>query len=150
MRRTHATAIALLLGTAGVAGTLAATRTVHLGAGSAQPTLSERQIAQRSRQLDRFEASLRRSLAQRPPALPPVPRYAASSSAPAVASTPAAAPTAPAAVVTPQIVYRRPAPIVVTVPRAGDASEPDGEREGQSYEADGQSHSDSGEGGDDD
>jgi len=146
VKRTHAAAIAVLLGVAGVAGTVAATRTAGLGASSAQPTLSERQIVQRSRQLNRFEASLRRSLAQRPPALPPVPRYAASSPAP-VSSAPA---PATAAAVTQKIVYRRPAPIVLTTPRSGGEREVDEGREDESYEAEGQGRSESGEGGDDD
>ncbi len=146
MKRTHATAIAVLLGVAGVAGTFAATRSADLGASSAQPTLAERQIVQRSRKLDAFEASLRKSLAQRPPALPPVPRYTASSPAPvSSAATPAAA-----AAVTPRIVYRRPAPIVVTTPRSGGEREEDEGREDESHEAEGQGHSESGEGEDDD
>lgn len=129
MRRTHATAIALLLGTAGVAGTLAATRTVHLGASSAQPKLTERQIVQRSHQLDRFEASLRKSLAQRPPALPAV--SATSAPGAAVASSaplPAAAPV--------RVVYRRPAPIVIVKHRPGGGHESDGGYEAQGGGAD--------------
>lgn len=125
MRRTHATAIALLLGTAGVAGTLAATRTVHLGASSAQPKLTQRQIVQRSRQLDRFEASLKKSLAQRPPALPAVSSTSASGAA--VASPqplPAAAPV--------RVVYHRPAPIVIVKHRPGGGGE-----SGDGYEAEG-------------
>ena len=155
MKRTHAAAIAVLLGVAGTAGTVAATRTAGLGASSAQPTLSERQIVQRSRKLDAFEGSLRRSLAQRPPALPPVPRYTASSLAPVTASAPSPATAAAAAAATQRIVYRRPAPIVVTTPRpGGEREEGEGREadddEAESYQTEGQGHSESGEGGDDD
>jgi hypothetical protein len=126
MRRTHATAIALLLGTAGVAGTLAATRTVHLGSSSAQPKLTQRQIVQRSHQLDRFEASLKKSLAQRPPALPAVSFSSTSAPGAAVASPsplPAAAPV--------RVVYRRPAPIVIVKHRPGGGHESDDGYEAQ-------------------
>lgn len=160
MKRTHATAIAVLLGVAGVAGTFAATRSADLGASSAQPKLTERQIVQQSRKLDAFEASLRKSLAERPPALPAVPRYLASSPAPApaTASAPAlataptttAASSAAAAAVTPKIIYRRPAPIVRTTPQSGGEREEDEGREDEGHEVEGQGHSESGEGGDDD
>lgn len=156
MKRAHTAAIAVLLGVAGVAGTVAATRTAGLGASSAQPTLSEQQIVQRSRQLDRFEASLRRSLAQKPPALPPVRRYTASSST-SVSSTPisstpvpSASTPAAAAAVPLKIVYRRPAPIVVTTPRSGGESAEDEDHEDESYDAEGQAPSESREDGDDD
>lgn len=143
MKRTHAAAIAVLLGAAGVAGTVAATRTAGLGASSAQPNLTERQIVQRSRKLDAFEASLRTSLAARPPALPAVPRYAASSPAP-VSSAPT---PATAAAVTQRIAYRRPAPIVITTPRSGGEREEDEGREAdgdgsESYEAEGEGEDD--------
>ncbi len=158
MKRAHTAAIAVLLGVAGVAGTVAATRTAGLGASSAQPALSERQIVQRSRQLDRFEASLRTSLAQKPPALPPVPRYTASSStsvpastpAPPRASTSAVSSLAAAAASEAQIVYRRPAPIVVTTPRPGGESAETEGHEDESYDAEGQAPDESRDGGDDD
>ncbi len=92
MRKIHIAVVALLLGLAATLGTLAATRTVGLGASShrAQDVL----IQKRSRQLDAFEASLRRQLAQKAPALPAV-QGAASAAAP-------------------RIVYHRPPPIIVT------------------------------------
>lgn len=136
MKRTHASVIALLLGAAGVSGTIAATRTAHLGASSTAPKLSQTQIVQRKRQLDRLEASLKRSLAQRPPALPAVPAVPAAS-APA-ASTPApgavVASTAPLPAAAPQqVVYRRPAPIVIVKHRAGGEAE--AESSGGEHEA---------------
>jgi len=92
MKRTHTLAIALLIGLAAIAGAFAATRTAGLGASARLASVSDAQIAQRTRQLDRVEASLRRARAQRPPALPPV-RFAR---------------------VTPQrVVYVRPQPITV-------------------------------------
>jgi len=87
---------------------VAATRTAGLGAAS-QAHSSDTTIAARQQRLNRVEASLRKALADRPPALP-------------------ALPAAPAAAA-PRVVYHRPAPIVVVTHRAG------GEHEG--YEAEG-------------
>jgi len=72
MRRAHALVLSLAIGVATIAGTVAATRTATLGART-----SDTQVAARSARLDRFEASLRRAAADRPPALPPL-RTAAS------------------------------------------------------------------------
>lgn len=74
MSRKHLFAIVVLLGAALVAGLLALTRT-----STAATPASSTQIAAKSRSLDRLEASLRRSLAARPPALPEAGRTAASS-----------------------------------------------------------------------
>jgi hypothetical protein len=68
MSRKHLFPIVVLLGAATIAGLLAVTRTVDLG--TAAQSASGAEIAARSRSLDRLEASLRRSLASRPPALP--------------------------------------------------------------------------------
>ena len=65
MGRKHLFAIVVLLGAAAVAGLLALTRTT-----TAATQASSTQIAAKTRSLDRLEASLRRSLAERPPALP--------------------------------------------------------------------------------
>lgn len=89
MRRAHALVLSLAVGVAAVAGTIAATGTATLGARA-----SDTQVAQRAARLDRFEASLKRAAADRPPALPPLET--------------AAAPSAPAA---PRVVYVRPAPV---------------------------------------
>lgn len=64
MPRKHLFVIVVLLGAALVAGLLALTRT-----STASTQASSTQIAAKSRSLDRLEASLRRSLAARPPAL---------------------------------------------------------------------------------
>jgi hypothetical protein len=68
MSRKHLFAIVVLLGAAAVAGLLALTRTSQVGATTTQS--SSTQIAARTRSLDQFEASLRRSLAELPPARP--------------------------------------------------------------------------------
>ena len=65
MSRKHLFAIVVLLGAAAVAGLLALTRTT---AAATQAPSTE--IAAKSRSLDRLEASLRRSLAEQPPAVP--------------------------------------------------------------------------------
>jgi hypothetical protein len=101
-----------VLALASIFGVVAATRTAGLGAAAQTTTSSSAAIAARQQRLDRVQASLRKALADRPPALPAVP------SAPATAAAQA-----------PRVVYHRPAPIVVIKHRAG------GEHEG--YEAEG-------------
>ena len=93
MRKLNVILIAALLALAAVLGTLAASRTVSLGA-SAKATRAST-LEARAKKLYAFEASLDRALARRPPALPVVPKPAA--------ATPA-----------PRVVYRRPPPVVVT------------------------------------
>jgi hypothetical protein len=90
MRRPHALVLSLAIGVAAVAGTLAATRTATLGARA-----SDAQVAARTARLDRFEASLRRAAADRPPALPPL-------------RTATVQPSA-----APRLVFVRPAPVPV-------------------------------------
>ena len=119
MKPVHALVIAGVLAVAALAGVVAATRTTTLGV-SAQQT-SAASLAKRTQQLDRFEASLRKQLAAKPPKLPAVP------SAPASVPV-AAAPAAPAPAVQ-RVVYRRPAPIVVVKHRTGGEHE-SGDHEG--------------------
>jgi hypothetical protein len=115
--------VVLSLAFAAVTGTIALTRTVHLGQAAARPSVSRHLIVKRKTQLDRFEASLRAELKRRPPAVPRVPP------APAVSPAPAAAPmTAPASVAAQRVVYRRPAPIIVHKHRPGG-----GEHEGADH-----------------
>jgi len=64
MSRKHLFAVVVLLGAAAVAGLLALSRTT-----TAATPASSTQIAAKSRSLDRLEASLRRALAQQPPAV---------------------------------------------------------------------------------
>ena len=104
MSRTRALIVCLAVGLAAVAGVFALQSTVSLG-GQAQAT-TDRQVAQRTAQLNRYEASLRKALAQKPPPLPAAP---ASSSVGTPLQT-----TAPV-----RVVFHRPPPIVVTKHRAG-------------------------------
>ena len=98
MHKLNLTLIAALIAGAAVLGTVAAVRTTALS--TAHTRSADRTVAQRAKQLDRFEAALRAQLRKRPPALPAVPKPAA---APAPSNVQAA----------PRVVYRRPAPIVV-------------------------------------
>jgi hypothetical protein len=93
MKKIHALAIALILAVSAGLGLAAATKTAGLRSAPPTTVTSKAAIAARSRKLDRLEASLRRALRDKPPALP-------------AARRPAAAPAQ-------QVVYRRPAPIVV-------------------------------------
>jgi hypothetical protein len=122
MSRRLAIVFVALLAVNAIVGTVALTRTIHLG--QAQHTSSNALVTKRSAQLDRFEASLHAQLAKKPPALPKVPSGSASSG-----------PTGSAAgAVAPRVRYVRPAPIVVTKHRTGGDHEDDaasaGEREG--------------------
>jgi hypothetical protein len=102
MNKVHALTVAAILTVAAVFGFVAATKTVGLR--SANATASSGAVAARAHRLDRVEASLRRALRAKPPALPALP-----------SARPAAA--------TPQVVYRRPAPIVVVKHRANSEAE---------------------------
>ncbi len=96
MRKLHITIVALLLAGAAVLGTVAMTRTARVGAATTQRNDAAYQA--RVKQLNAAEAKLRRALAAKP-----------------------AAPAAPAVASAPRVVYRRPAPIVVTLhKRQGD------------------------------
>ena len=117
MSRRLAIVFVALLAVNAIVGTVALTRTMHLG--QAQHRSSNALVAKRSAQLDRFEASLHAQLAKKPPALPKLP-----SAAPAGATTVSA--TAAAA---PRVRYVRPAPIIVRKHRVG------GEHEGESFAA---------------
>ncbi len=115
MPRKAAIVVVLALAFAAVTGTIALTKTVHLGQAAAKPRVAKSVIAKRKAQLDRFEASLRAALKKKPPAVPKVPP------APAVAPAPAAAPAAPSALASAQrVIYRRPPPVIVHKHRAGE------------------------------
>ncbi len=101
MARKHVLLVSLMLGLAIAIGTLAAVRTTQAGKPSTTAArVSSVSLAQRSRALDRVQASLQKALSRRPPTLPRVSSYAPAGNAPAVA-------------VPPPIQYVRPAPIVV-------------------------------------
>jgi hypothetical protein len=153
MSRVHAVFLSLFAAAALAAGTAALAHTLHLGAASNKT--SNLLLLKRSRQLVRFEASLRVALHRKPPPLPRVPRVKApvvkppppvALPAPAPAAAPiavapaasppppvsAAAPTpALAAAKTPRVIYRRPPPIVIHVHRHGgdaqDSQQPGGD-----------------------
>jgi len=114
MSRRLAIVIAALLAVNAVVGTVALTRTVHLG--QASRAASDAVITKRAAQLDRFEASLHAQLAKKPPPLPKMPSASASG-----AATPVAAGTT-----APRVRYVRPAPIVVHTHRAGGEHEHEG------------------------
>jgi len=116
MPRTTALVVVLALGFAAVTGTIALTKTVHLGQAAARPHVSQAAIAKRKTQLDRFEASLRAQLKQKPPGIPKLPAIPPATTTPAAAASPA-----PAA--SQRVVYVRPAPIVVHKHRAGGEHE---------------------------
>lgn len=98
MNKLHITIVAGLLAAAAVLGTFAATHTVSLGA--AHTRANNGKVLVRAKQLSRFEASLQRALAKKPPALPTVPK--------ASAARQAGAPSAQ-----PRVIYQRPPAIVV-------------------------------------
>ncbi len=131
MPRKHTIVVALSLAFAAVVGTIALAKTVHLGQASAKP-VSQTVVTKRTRQLDRFEASLRAALKKAPPAVPKLPPT------PVVSTTPAAAPAvsapiaAPAAAAAPpqRVVYVRPAPIIIHKHRAGGEHESEGSDQG--------------------
>jgi hypothetical protein len=109
MSRKHAF-VSVVLALNAVIGTVALTRTVHLGVASHEA--SSRLIATRTARLDKFEASLKAQLAQKPPSLP-------KKSPLTTASAPATSATANA----PRVRYVRPAPIIIHKHRAGGETE---------------------------
>lgn len=116
MSRNYAIAFAVLLAFNAVIGTVALTRTLHLGQASKQASqkTSSALIAKRTTQLDRFEASLKAQLAKKPPQLPKVP---------SAATYAAAAPPTAVAASAPQVRYVRPAPIIIHKHRPGGEHE---------------------------
>jgi hypothetical protein len=92
MRRLNVIVIAGLLAVAAVLGTVAASRTVSLGASARHVTAAS--VQTRAKRLDAFEASLHRALDRKPPALPAVPEGTVAAAAP-------------------RVVYHRPPPVVV-------------------------------------
>jgi hypothetical protein len=112
MNRTRALILSLAVGVAAIAGVFALGHTLSLG--NQARAVTDRQIAQRSARLDRYQASLRKALAQKPPALPPAPTTS-STAAPAQVAAPV------------RVVYHRPPPIVVTKHRAGGEHENESE-----------------------
>lgn len=125
MNRTRPLIVSLAVGLAAVAGVFALGNTLSLG--QQAHTSKDKQVAQRTAQLDRYEASLRKALAQKPPALPPVP--AATTVTPPSTQSAVSAPAQSAPAV--RVVYHRPPPIVVIKHRPGGAHESEFEGAGQ-------------------
>ena len=105
MTRTRALLVSLAVAIAAVAGVFALGNTLTLGA-KAQST-SDVQVAQRTAQLNRYEASLRKALTQKPPPLPTVPSTTAQGSSTLQSAAPV------------RVVYQRPPPVIVVKHRAG-------------------------------
>jgi hypothetical protein len=121
MNRSRALIVSLAVAVAAIAGVFALTSTVSLGSKARATT--DKQVAARTAQLDRYEASLRKALALKPPKLPAVPAAAQSS-----ASVQSAAPT--------RVVYHRPPPVVVVKHRAGSENEAEYEHGDEGAELD--------------
>lgn len=105
MKKIHVLAVAALLGLAAVVGVVAASQTA--GIGTAQTArASNHTIVLRAKRLDAAERALKRALAHRPPALPARPSASSSSAAPVA-----------------QVIYRRPAPVVVLKHRGANGEQ---------------------------
>ena len=121
MTRSRALIVSLAAAVAAIAGVFALTSTVSLG--SQAHATTDKQVAARTAQLDRYEASLQKALAQKPPRLPAVPKTAVSSSA-SVQSAPRV-----------RVVYHRPPPIVVH--KSSGSDHEDAYEDGHGDEAEG-------------
>ncbi len=116
MNRTRALIVSLAVGLAAIAGVFALGHTLALS--NATSSTTDQKVAQRTRQLNRYEASLRKALVQKPPALPAVPRAGSDGSALQVAAgTPAPS------LASVGVVFHRPPPVVVIKHRAGGEAE---------------------------
>lgn len=73
MRSPHRLALAVILGGAALSGTVALSKTVHLGADAPKTAVDAKAIARRQAQLNAAERSARTALARATPGLPPVP-----------------------------------------------------------------------------
>ena len=103
MNQTRALVLSLAVGLAAVSGLFALTSTVSLG--QQTHASGDAQIARRTAQLNRYEASLRQALAQKPPPLPPLPDAGQAARMQTVVPT--------------RVIYRRPPPVVVVTHRPG-------------------------------
>jgi hypothetical protein len=110
MNGKHALTISLVVGIAAIAGTVAATKTIHLGRPAAKPAAASSSVATRSKALDRVEISLQKALKQKPPKLPALPAAVAAGGAPVAGSS---------AQQGQRVLYVRPAPIIRHVHRPG-------------------------------
>ncbi len=118
MSRKHVVVIVVLLAFNAVVGAVALTRTIHLG--QASHKASNALVTKRTKQLDRFEASLKAQLAKKTPPLPKAP----------LVSVAATATPATAASSAPLVKYVRPAPIIIHKHRTGGEHETEGSGSG--------------------
>lgn len=116
MKKIHAAAIALILAVSAGLGLVAATKTAGLRTTTSAAPAPSSSIAARTHRLNRIEASLRRALRDKPPALPAVP----------AGRRPTAAPPAQQ-----RVIFRRPAPLVVVKHRSNHEDEYEGEHESE-------------------
>jgi len=103
MGRIRAAIIAFAVAAVAISGVFTVGRV--LAPGSQKPAVTNAEVARRARQLDRYEASLVRALAKRPPALPPIPVASSAGAQQAVAAP---------------VVYRRLPSVVVAGARPTD------------------------------
>ena len=76
MNRLHALIVSVVLAAAGIAGAIAATQTMQLGAASAAPAQTDSAaLRARANKLNDWAKALKSTLAKRPPALPAVPQF---------------------------------------------------------------------------
>ena len=124
MRPRHAAVISLLLAFSVAAGAFAAQRTMATAShASAKSSKLSPVLAGRAHALDRMETSLRRALAQRPPALPKMPRFKKLPVATAAPARVSIARTSSSGA--PRTIFVRPPAHIVTVHRHGGEHEDD-------------------------
>jgi hypothetical protein len=127
VNRITALAVSVAVAVSAAAGAFALTSTLAHGTEARAST--DAVVAARTEQLDRFEASLRASLAQKPPALPALP--------------PATRGAAPADATAPAAVYRQAPPSVKSAAFADDGGGgEDGEHAGDEHVAGGEAFDD--------
>jgi hypothetical protein len=133
MKRVQALIVSLAVAAAAIAGVFALANTVSLS--SQARTSADAQVAKRTAQLDRYEASLRKALAQKPPKLPAIPAVDSPSAGaqPVGAQSAAPAPVANAPV---RVIYHRPPPVVVVTHRAASGYEAESEHGDEGAEFD--------------
>jgi hypothetical protein len=129
--RSHGLVLSLALGAASATGAYAMISTAKLGNAETKPeVMSSRLIAKRAHKLDSWEASLRKALKSKPPALAPLNRYAAvtfvTGPGAAALSAPVAAPAKaqPAKQPARQVAEVQPKPAVVVATAARPAAKP--------------------------
>jgi hypothetical protein len=125
--RSHGLVLSLLLGAASATGAYAIIGTAQLGDAQTKPeVVSSRQIAKRAHKLDSWEASLKKALKARPPALAALNHFAAVTfvTGPGAASLPATVAPAPRTVQQAEPATRQVAEVPKPVTAAAKAAHP--------------------------